>query len=325
MKTPGSCRHIHTVESLLIPQDPNEGTVSTVPGRIPDGVCPKCRIAARRDGWNRNRGGGGQRYGCARCGLRFSEKFGFEWQTLAPDLVVDVLDTHAGGMSIRTIADHISRRIRDGKDARRTVSRRTVHRIITRYAHILGTFEDSLHPHVSEKRVDRRHDDRDGGPQKVPAFHHRRLHPVLESGIVTVRKDTDDVSPMFWDAKGRARKVPAVLVSDKDGTYHSMGGGVQIKEPPAKDHVTRPHIHANGDRNNNMMERFNGRLRARDQDYARQGGRHLHGAAAGVLQPHTPAYGPRRRDGARHGGGHAGPGRAGWTVLIRHARLHGIR
>ena len=159
-------------------------------------------IAARRDGWNRNRGGGGQRYGCARCGLRFSEKFGFEWQTLAPDLVVDVLDTYAGGMSIRTIADHISRRIRDGKDARRTVSHRTVHRIITRYAHILGTFEDSLHPHVSEKRVDRRHDDRDGGPQKVPAFHHRRLHPVLESGIVTVHKDTDDVSPMFLGRKG---------------------------------------------------------------------------------------------------------------------------
>ena len=168
--------------SLLIPQDPNEGTVSTVLERIPDGMCPKCMVAAHKDGWNWNRGGGKRRYRCAGCGLRFSEKFGFEWQTLAPDLVVDVLDLYAGGMSIRTITEHINTRLKDGRGERSTVSHHTIHRIITRYTCVLGAFEDSLHPHVSEKWVDRRHDDRDSGPQKVPAFHHRRLHPVLDRG-----------------------------------------------------------------------------------------------------------------------------------------------
>ena len=84
------------------------------------------------------------------------------------------------------------------------------------------------------------------------------------SGIVTVRKDTDDVSPVFRDAKRRAGKVPAILVSDKDGTYHKAWEVVfRSKNHLQKITYHDRHIHANGDPNNNMMERFNSRLRAR--------------------------------------------------------------
>ena len=325
-QTGNYCKHIHMVVSLLIPQDPMEGTVSTVLERIPDGMCPKCRIVARKDGWNWNRGGRKQRYRCAGCGLRFSEKFGFEWQTLAPDLVVDVLDMYAGGMSIRAITEHINRRIKDGRGERRKVSHHTIHRIITRYARVLGTFEGSLHPHVSEKWMT-------DGMMIGTADRKRYLHSIIDgstrywiSGIVTVHKDTDDVSPMFWDAKRRAGKVPAILVSDKDGTYHKAWEVVfRSRNHLQKITYHDRHIHANGDPNNNMMERFNSRLRARIKT--------MRGREGDTCMTLLRVYYNHIRSHMGLGGGTT-PGMAAgiripdqdrWTVLIQHARLHGIR
>ena len=116
-------------------------------------------------------------------------------------------------------------------------------------------------------------------------------------GALTVHRDTDDVSPMFRSAKMRAGWAPAVPVSDRGGTYHdAWNREFKPGNPLQKDACHDRHIHANRDLDNNMMGRFNGGLRARDQDRARQGGgRHLHDAVADMPQPRTPAHGPGRR------------------------------
>ena len=112
------------------------------------------------------------------------------------------------------------------------------------------------------------------------ADHRRYLHATVDdttryrmAGALTVHRDTDDVSPMFRNAKMRTGRAPAVPVSDKDGTYHdAWNREFKPKNPLQKDTCHDLHIHANSNRNNNRMERFNGGLRARDQDRARQGG-----------------------------------------------------
>ena len=75
----------------------------------------------------------------------------------------------------------------------------------------------------------------------------RYLHAIIDdatrywiAGTVTVHKDMDDVSPMFRSAKMRIGRIPAVLVSDKDRTYHDAWNRVQTEEPPAKGHDPRP-------------------------------------------------------------------------------------
>ena len=173
---------------------------------------------------------------------------------------------------------------------------------------------------------------------------------------MTVHKDTDDVSPMFRDAKGRAGKVPAILASDKDGTYHKAWEVVfRSRNHLQKITYHDRHIHANGDPNNNM-ERFNSRLRARiktmrgrEDDSCMTGcgcttttsklenvhaGRHQ---ACLEIRPRERQTGTFSSSdirshmglGSRTTPGMAAgiriPDRDRWTVLIQHAGLHGIR
>ena len=209
---------------------------------------------------------------------------------MPPAPVAGVPDMYTAGMSLRRIACNIGQGIKDPKNPRRTVSYQAVHMIKTRFARGSGAFEDSLHPHVSEKRgID--------GMQIGSADHRRCLHAIIDdatgyrmAGALTAHKDTDDVSPMFGSAKIRAGRAPAVPVPDRTGRITTRRAGFKPKNPLQKDMCHDRHIYANGDLDNNMTGRFNGGLRARDQDHARQGGRHLHDAVVDILQPHSRTW-----------------------------------
>ena len=177
------CKHICAVEAQVIPRDSKVGTVAAVLALIADGMCPRCRTAARRDGMRRNRCGDKQRYRCTGCGLAV---LGGVWVRVAEDTArprgggvghqnlkmyssivlrdgflgmpdayphahFQVLDMYTAGMSLRRIACNIGQGIKDPKNPHHTVSYQAVHRFITRFARGSGAFEDLLHPHVSEK------------------------------------------------------------------------------------------------------------------------------------------------------------------------------
>jgi len=85
--------------------------------------------------------------------------------------------------------------------------------------------------------------------------------------MVSEHKGNDDVSPMFTEAKKKAKKVPAVLISDGASNFHhAWKNQYKSKNFLHKDTEHHRHIHLAGDMNNNQMESFNGNtLRAREK------------------------------------------------------------
>jgi hypothetical protein len=81
---------------------------------------------------------------------------------------------------------------------------------------------------------------------------------------VSDSKYTQDVQPMFKEAKELAGKKPDMLISDGARNFHEA----YLKEywskvAPRTSHVQ--HIHLAGDMNNNKMERMNGEIRDREK------------------------------------------------------------
>lgn len=76
-------------------------------------------------------------------------------------------------------------------------------------------------------------------------------------------KFTQDVQPLFKEAKQVAGKKPKTLISDGAFNFHQA----YLKEyhTMKKDTQHIRHIHLDGDHNNNKMERLNGEIRDREK------------------------------------------------------------
>jgi len=77
-------------------------------------------------------------------------------------------------------------------------------------------------------------------------------------------KNTDDIRPLFKEAKEIAGKSPNVIISDGARNFHDAFNKefFTLKNPRTK-HLQ--HIRLAGDIHNNKMERFNGEVRNREK------------------------------------------------------------
>lgn len=77
-------------------------------------------------------------------------------------------------------------------------------------------------------------------------------------------KYTHDVQPLFREAKEAMGKKPKTLISDGAPNFHNAWKKeyFSIKGEHAQ-HIR--HIHLDGDRHNNKMERLNGEIRNREK------------------------------------------------------------
>ena len=77
--------------------------------------------------------------------------------------------------------------------------------------------------------------------------------------MVATHKGTDDVRPMFRQAKRVAGKVPSKLISDGAANFaEAHSDEYAPRNFLWKDSVHESHIRMDGDTNNNQMESFNG-------------------------------------------------------------------
>ncbi len=81
--------------------------------------------------------------------------------------------------------------------------------------------------------------------------------------MVSDHKGTDDIRPMYKDAKELTGKKPAVLISDRAPNFHEAFNKEFYSNKQTSEHIS--HIHLKGDRNNNKMERMNGETRDREK------------------------------------------------------------
>ena len=138
-------------------------------------------------------------------------------------------------------------------------SHQTVMRWAKEYAEIMERFADKIAPQVGEAwRTDELH-------LKIKG-NKRYLFAMLDSEtkfwiakMVAEHKGTDDVRPMFKQAKKVAGKIPTILISDKAANFHEAWK----EQYRAKNFLHKDTWHINevafdGIHHNNQMEAFNG-------------------------------------------------------------------
>jgi transposase-like protein len=253
------CKHIWAVHFSLEFRKTVAKTVTIKP--IIDTLsCPRCKAEKSRiknDGIRHNRNGNIQRYECKECGKRFSYNIGFQGMRATPQMITTAMQLYFSGESLRSVQDFL-------KLQGLNMSHVAVYRWIKRYVKLMDDYLVKMQPSVSGIwRTDEIFLRIKGKPQYIYAMldDDTRMWLAMQ---VSPNKATDDVRPMFQQARDIAGKKPDMLISDGAPNFHDA----YLKEywskvAPRTSHVR--HIHMAGDHNNNKMERMNGEVRDREK------------------------------------------------------------
>ena len=245
------CKHIHAVEISRKLWEVVQRTV-TIP-QADLGRCKHCDSPEiTKDGIRKFKKGEFQQFECHGCGRRFIHNLGFEKKRATPEQITTAVDLVFSGLSTRKTATALK-----GMGVR--ASHVTVFNWAAEYARLMERYIDQITPQVGEKwRTDEIY-------LKIRG-NRRYLFAMLDSEtrfwlakMVAEHKGTDDVTPMFRDAKRLAGKVPEQFVSDGAANFaeaHKKQYVAKNSLHKESEHVR--HIHMAGDMNNNPMESFNG-------------------------------------------------------------------
>ena len=225
------------------------------------GECPDCeKQSIIKYGVRHNKNYDNQRYMCKECNRSFSENVGFEKLKAGPDTVTQAIHMWIAGMSLPGVKLWLE------EHASITVSIRTILGWAeSRIAMVEDYADSALAPQVSSVwRTDEMYYDIRGDEQYVFWIidNLTRFNLAMQTAE---HKGTSDVLPLFRHAAALAAATPAILVSDAADNFHAAWRELYR----AKNFMQSPtmhirHIHnTDCDYNNNLMERFNGWIRAR--------------------------------------------------------------
>lgn len=144
------------------------------------------------------------------------------------------------------------------------VTHQTVYNWIQRYVNLMQKYLDKITPNVSGTwRTDELFLKVKGDTKYLYAIMDDSTRLWIAQQVSDT-KYTEDVRPMFKDAKEIAGKKPDTIISDGAQNFHQA----YVKEyrtmaESRTQHIR--HIHLEGDHNNNKMERLNGEIRDREK------------------------------------------------------------
>ena len=176
---------------------------------------------------------------------------GFERKQSTPEQITLAVDMVFSGLSSRKAAETLNK-------TGGNTSHMTVFRWAESYAKIMTAFADKITPQVSEAwRTDELY-------LKIKG-NRRYLFAMLDAEtrfwiakMVAEHKGTDDVAPMFKEAKRLAGKVPTTLISDKAANFHeAWEDQYKAKNLLWKDTWHINEVAFDGIHHNNQMESFN--------------------------------------------------------------------
>jgi putative transposase len=145
-----------------------------------------------------------------------------------------------------------------------TVTHQTVYNWIKKYVSLMQKYLEKITPNVSDTwRTDEIFLKVKGDTKYLYAIMDDSTRFWIAQQVADT-KYTEDVRPMFKDAKEIAGKKPETIISDGAMNFHQA----YMKEyrtniAPVTKHIR--HIHLEGDHNNNKMERLNGEIRDREK------------------------------------------------------------
>ena len=253
------CKHIHAVEFSSRFRDNVKDDV--VIWEIKTDSCARCGSASiKKAGVRKNKSGNIQMFKCKDCNAKFSINLGFESMRATPEQITMAMNLYFNGESSRKTAQSLT--LTGIK-----VSHVTIQDWNKKYVELMDAYLDKITPQVGEQwRTDELYLKIRGDRKYLFAMLDSETRFWLAQ-MVAEHKGNDDVAPMFADAKKKAGKVPANLVSDGASNFHhAWKRQYRAKNFLHKDSEHHRHIHMSGDMNNNQMESFNGNtLRAREK------------------------------------------------------------
>jgi transposase-like protein len=252
------CKHSFAVEfSLSLRQQVRESVVLQ-PVSVQECLC--CRsVNLKKFGVRKTKGGEIQRLICGDCRRTFSLNLGFERMRASPQAITQAMQLYFTGESLRNVQKFL--RLQGVN-----ISHQTVWNWIQKYVKLMEGYLDKMTPHVSETwRADELFVKVKGNMKFLFAMMDDETRFWIAQQISDT-KFTADVRPLFVEGKRVTGRRPLTLITD---------GGQHFIKPFRKEFYTHTKpfsrhirdIRLNGEVHNNKMERLNGEIRDREQNF----------------------------------------------------------
>jgi transposase-like protein len=251
------CKHILAVRFSLELRKKVASQVVISP--IAFGKCPRCKSEkVVREGIRHNKKSGDiQRYSCKECKSYFTINVGFEGMHATPQLITSAIQLYFTGESFRNVQKFLTLQ---GLE----VSHQTVYNWIKRYVALMEGYLEKITPNVSGTwRTDELFLKVKGNTKYLYALMDDETRFWIAQQVAD-NKYTENVRPLFKQGKALTGKKPDTLISDGAMNFHeAYKEEFWSRVAPRTSHIR--HIHIQGDRNNNKMERLNGEIRDREK------------------------------------------------------------
>jgi transposase-like protein len=228
---------------------------------IPEVKITSCRYCKSteivRDGVRHTKKSGDiQKYNCKTCDRYFTVNVGFEKMHATPQIITSAMQLYFSGESFRNVQKFL--RLQGIE-----ITHQTVYNWTQKYVSLMQSYLAKITPAVSNTwRTDELFLKVKGDTKYLYAIMDDQTRFIIAQQVAD-SKYTQDVRPLFKEAKNIAGKKPTTLISDGARNFHQA----YLKEYRnlARETQHIRHIHMAGDHHNNKMERLNGEYRDREK------------------------------------------------------------
>ncbi len=262
------CKHIYAV-TLWKEQRKKAVTKDVLPLILPISNevsnCLKCNSESIiKCGIRHNKSGDIQRYRCKKCNHKFIVNIGFERSRANSKAVLVSLDLFFKKVSLRQICDHLKQFYNI------SVTHVSILNWIRKFVDTVKPYVDSITPphlsgiyHVDEMMIHVRREEHEKG-------HYQWLWNVMDnttkfwiSGLVSQRREVNDASSVFQDAKLKT-KTPKAIIHDGLPSYDKafQKEYYTLKNPRVKNIRS---VSVRNEGLNSVVERLNGTVRDREK------------------------------------------------------------
>jgi transposase-like protein/ribosomal protein S27AE len=248
------CKHIWAVQ---ISYNLHEEIVNQVISPLEMRNCPNCGSSnVMKHGIRHNKYGDIQRFTCKACRYRFTVNVGFEKMHATPQVITSTMQLYFTQESLRNIQKFL--RLQGI-----SVSHVTIYNWVRKYTKLMDGYLSKIQPKVGDTwRADEVWAKINGNRKYVFALMDDATRFYLAQEV-SETKERHDAQALFRNAKERAGRKPAIMITDGLPSYHEAFNKEYYSNKKDSIHINT--IQLTGEHNNNLMERANGEFRDREK------------------------------------------------------------
>ncbi|HEX9678625.1 DDE-type integrase/transposase/recombinase, partial [Nitrososphaera sp.] len=251
------CKHIFAVEySLKLREQVKANTVIAVLNLSACLFCTSKNII--KSGIRHNKHSGDiQRLYCKDCERYFTVNLGFAGMKAPAQVITAAMQLYFTGESLRNVQKFLRLQGYQGNHM-------TVYRWIKKYVKLMENYLEKIKPQVSDVwRTDEMYLKVSGNLKYLYAIMDGETRFWIAQQVAHT-KYTEDVRPLFKEAREVAGKRPMTLISDGARNFEEVcRREYYTMAMPKTKHIR--HIHISGDKNNNKIERLNDVVRDKEK------------------------------------------------------------